>query len=89
MPPTVLHSPGPHESIAPNSDSKFEREHAFPWGQKSKSASKSVFPFEFRLEIFESEFGAIDLWGPGECNTVGGIISKKLRKLFLRFLITW
>ena len=27
--PTVLHSPGPHESIAPNSDSKFEREHAF------------------------------------------------------------
>ena len=29
MPPIVLHTPGPHESIAPNSDSKFEREHAF------------------------------------------------------------
>ena len=29
MPPTVLHTLGPHESIAPNSDSKFEREHAF------------------------------------------------------------
>ena len=25
----VLHSPGPHESIAPNRSSKFEREHAF------------------------------------------------------------
>ena len=29
MRPTVLHSPGPRESIAPNRFSKFEREHAF------------------------------------------------------------
>ena len=29
MRPTVLHSPGPHESIPPNRFSKFEREHAF------------------------------------------------------------
>ena len=31
----MLHTPGPNESIAPNSDSKFEREHAF----------RSVFQF--------------------------------------------
>ena len=45
MYPTVLHSPGPHESTVPNSDAKFEREHGvnyseFPITAESMARSK-------------------------------------------------
>ena len=39
-----------------------------------------------QLRDRKGEFGAIDSSGHGECNTVGSIIQKNFRKLFLRFL---
>ena len=48
MCPTVLHSPGPHESIPPNRFSKFEREHAF----RSIFRFWSIYsPIRAKLEI--------------------------------------
>ena len=56
MPPTVLHTPGPHESIAPNSDSKVEREHAFRsvfrfWSIYSPMGTKIEKRFEKRVPV--------------------------------------
>jgi len=56
MPPIVLHTPGPHESIAPNSDSKFEREHAFRsvfrfWSIYSPMGTKIEKPFEKHVPV--------------------------------------
>ena len=71
MPPTVLHTPGPHESIAPNSDSKFEREHAFRI--LSRSLVQSI-----REDLRYAAYRMQHCW---EHNL------KKIRKMFLRSLI--
>merc|ERR1711917_169940 len=56
--------------------------HGTIYGPKSKNASKSVFPFEFRVGVWCNRFvrawGMQHCWGP----QLGGIILKKLRKLF-------
>ena len=97
MPPTILHTPGPHESIASKSDSKFEREHAFrsvfrfwsiysPMGVNIEISSKSMFGTRCSRSNFEKRFGAINSWEPGKGLYRGYIIQIKMQKLFLQSL---
>ena len=50
MLPKILDTPGPHESIAPNSDSKFEREHAF------RSVFRFSSPWDYIWTKIEKRF---------------------------------
>ena len=75
MCPTLLHTPGPHKSIAPNSDSKFEREHAFrsvfrfssPWDYIWTKIEKRFEKrnFEFRVGVWSNRF--VGAWGMQQC----------------------
>ena len=57
MRPKLSYSPGPHESIAPNSPAKFEREHAFRsvfrfWSIYSPMGSKIEKRFEKHVPVW-------------------------------------
>ena len=86
--PLRLNSPNTQELIAPNSFSKFDREHTIsslfqfwskysPSGRKSKSARKSVCPVEFRKTIPECL----------ENSTSEDPIRKKIENFFVRSLL--
>ena len=50
MLPKISDTPGPHESIAPNSGSKFEREHAF------RSVFRFSSPWDYIWTKIEKRF---------------------------------
>ena len=89
MLPKVSHSPGPHESIAPNSPAKFEREHAFRsvflfWSIYSPMGSKIEKRFEKHVpvRILRGSLAQSTREGRGSTTVLGALLKKIFENFF-------